>query len=46
MSTLAKDLLELVRLGGTERGSLIGHLLREVALNLIAPGVADVRGGC
>lgn len=46
MSMLAQDLLELVRLGGTERGSLIGHLLREVALNLIAPGVADARGGC
>lgn len=46
MSTLALDLLELIRLGGTERGSLIGHLLREVALNLIAPGVADARSGC
>lgn len=46
MSQLAIDLLELLRLRGNERGALIEHLLREVALNLIAPGVADVRGGC
>jgi hypothetical protein len=44
MSRLASDLLELVRLG--VRGALIEHLLREIALNLIAPGVADFRGGC
>lgn len=44
MSILAIDLLELMRLGA--RGALIEHLLREIALNLIAPGVADFRAGC
>jgi hypothetical protein len=46
MSMLALDLLELVRLRGSEHGALIEHLLQAVALNLIAPGVADVRAGC
>lgn len=46
MSLLAGDLLELLRLRGTSHGALIEHLLRAVALNLIAPGVADLRGGC
>lgn len=42
MSLLAQDLLELSRM---PRGALVEHLLRELACNLIAPGVADVRGG-
>lgn len=42
MSSLAKDLLAASRL---PRGALVEHLLREIALNLIAPGVADERGG-
>lgn len=46
MSTLAKDLVELVRLAQGGAGALIEHLLREVASNLIAQGVADERGGC
>lgn len=41
MSLLAQDLLELSRM---PRGALVEHLLRELACNLIAPGVADVRG--
>jgi hypothetical protein len=45
MSLLAEDLLELVRLAQGGAGALIEHLLREVALNLIAPGVADQRSG-
>lgn len=45
MSTLAKDLLELNRLP-TPHGSLTDHLLREIALNLIAPGCKDERAGC
>lgn len=36
MSLLAIDLLELLRLGATERGALIEHLLREIAASLIA----------
>lgn len=43
MSVFAKDLLELRTM---PRGALIEHLLRELARNLIAPGVADMRGGC
>ncbi|WP_250481867.1 hypothetical protein [Caballeronia sp. NCTM5] len=46
MSTLAKDLVELKRLANGGAGALIEHLLREVAANLIARGVADERGGC
>ncbi|ARK91101.1 hypothetical protein [Burkholderia pseudomallei] len=37
MSQPAKNLLELRRM---PRGALVEHLLREIALNLIAPGVA------
>jgi hypothetical protein len=46
MSRAAKDLLELIRLAQNGAGTLTQHLLREMAANLIAPGVADVRGGC
>lgn len=46
MSTLAEDLIELKRLAEGGAGALTEHLLREVALNLIAEGVADVREGC
>lgn len=42
MSILASDLLALLAM---PRGALTEHLLREIALNIIAPGVADVRGG-
>jgi hypothetical protein len=42
MSTLAKDLIELNSLP-QPHGSLTDHLLREIALNLIAPGCADQR---
>ena len=42
MSILALDLLALLAM---PRGALTDHLLREIALNIIAPGVADVRGG-
>lgn len=48
MSERAKDLLELNRLAEADdhvAGSLIEKLRRETALNLIAPGVADDRGG-
>jgi hypothetical protein len=45
MSQLAEDLLELVRLAQGGAGALTEHLLRVVALNLIAPGVADQRAG-
>ena len=43
MSILALDLLELAAM---PRGALVEHLLREIALNLIAPGVADMKEGC
>lgn len=46
MSVLAKDLMELRAIRGSEHGALIEHLMREIALNLIAAGVADMRGGC
>jgi NADH:ubiquinone oxidoreductase subunit E len=46
MSHAAKDLIELLRLAQGGAGTLTQHLLREVAKNLIAPRVADVRGGC
>ncbi|WP_268989799.1 MULTISPECIES: hypothetical protein [Burkholderia cepacia complex] len=43
MSEAARDLLELSRM---PRGALVEHLLRALALNLIALGVKDDRGGC
>ncbi|TKC86326.1 hypothetical protein FAZ69_20980 [Trinickia terrae] len=46
MSLIAQDLLELKRLAQGGAGSLTLHLLRELAANLIAAGVADLRGGC
>jgi hypothetical protein len=46
MSTLAKDLLELVRLSAGGAGTLTAHLLREVAANLISEGVASELAGC
>jgi hypothetical protein len=45
MSVLAKDLMELRAIRGGERGALIEHLMREIALCLIAAGVADKRMG-
>ena len=45
MSVLAKDLLELRRLAQGGAGALTEHLLKEVAVNLISPGVADERSG-
>lgn len=45
MSTLAADLIELQRLAKGGAGALTEHLLREVALNLIAEGVRDEREG-
>jgi hypothetical protein len=44
MSLLAKDLIELNALP-LPHGCLTDHLLREIALNLIAPGVKDERDG-
>jgi hypothetical protein len=44
MSVLARDLLELNALP-LPHGCLTEHLLRELATNLIAPGVADQRDG-
>lgn len=41
MSTLAKDLFELKRLAEGGAGALIEHLLLEVAIDLIAEGVAE-----
>lgn len=46
MSTLAKDLIELVRLSVGGAGTLTAHLLQEVAANLIGEGVASELGGC
>lgn len=45
MSTLAEDLFELKRLADGGAGALVDHLLKEVALNLIAEGVSDERQG-
>lgn len=45
MSVLAKDLIELLRLARGGAGALTEHLLREVACNLIAPGVASALTG-
>ena len=42
MSLLVKDLIDLAREPRTQSTRLVLALL---ALNLIAPGVADVRGG-
>jgi hypothetical protein len=42
MSTFAKDLLELRAM---PRGALTEHLLRVLALNIIAPGVRDEMAG-
>jgi hypothetical protein len=41
MSVLAKDLMELRAIRGTGHGALVEHLLREIALILIAGGVRD-----
>ncbi|MDE1007701.1 MAG: hypothetical protein OSB38_18715 [Paraburkholderia fungorum] len=46
MSVLAKDLMELRAIRGNEHGALVEHLMREIALCLIAAGVADQRKGC
>jgi hypothetical protein len=46
MSRTAQDLIELQRLAQGGAGALTQHLLREIAKNLIAAGVADARGGC
>jgi hypothetical protein len=46
MSQIAEDLIELKRLAEGGAGALTEHLLREVASNLIAPGVSDQREGC
>lgn len=43
MSQAAKNLLELRCL---PRGALVEHLLREVASDLIAQRIEDLRGGC
>jgi hypothetical protein len=40
MSTNARDLLELLRDAPSSRE------LRRLAMNIIAPGCADARGGC
>ena len=40
MSRAAQDLIALQRLAQGGAGALTQHLLREVAMNLIAPGVA------
>ena len=44
MSTLALDLLELVAMPAPH-GALTEHLLREIALNIIAQGLKDERDG-
>jgi hypothetical protein len=44
MSTLARDLIELIAMPAPF-SVLTVHLLREIAGNLIAPGVTDERGG-
>jgi len=44
MSLLAKDLQDLRALP-LPHGCLTEHLMREIALNLIAPGVRDEREG-
>jgi hypothetical protein len=44
MSTLARDLIELNALP-LPHGTLTEHLLRELAMNLIAEGVAKEIGG-
>ncbi|WP_156992799.1 hypothetical protein [Paraburkholderia oxyphila] len=46
MSLIAQDLIELLRLAHGGAGALTQHLLRELATNLIAQGVSDMRGGC
>lgn len=45
MSKLAKDLFELKRLADGGAGALTEHLLREVALGLIAEGVSGANEG-
>lgn len=42
MSRTAQDLIELLRLAEGGAGALTQHLLRELARNLIASGVASV----
>jgi hypothetical protein len=44
MSTLARELIELIAMPAPY-SALTAHLLREIAGNLIAPGVTHQRGG-
>lgn len=46
MSVLAKSLMDLRAICGGSHGALVEHLIREIALCLIAAGVADQRLGC
>lgn len=46
MSVLALDLLELNRLCAGGAGALTEHLRWQVAMELIAAGLIDFRGGC
>lgn len=49
MSQAARDLLDLLSMPRNDDGKLGGLvevLLREYALNIIAPGCADMRRGC
>lgn len=44
MSVIAQDLLELIYL--LSRGWPVEPMLRAYSINIIAPGVADLRLGC
>ncbi|WP_211630293.1 hypothetical protein [Paraburkholderia domus] len=44
VSVIAQDLLELMYL--LSRGSPVEPLLRAYSMNIIAPGVGDMRLGC
>ncbi|MEM5400836.1 hypothetical protein [Paraburkholderia unamae] len=49
MSIYAHDLLDLITIWHADDGqcgSLTFVLMQQLALNIIAPGCADFRGGC
>jgi hypothetical protein len=46
MSYAAQDLIELQRLARSNASAFTQHLMREMAMNIIGPRVADERDGC
>ncbi|WP_256465417.1 MULTISPECIES: hypothetical protein [unclassified Caballeronia] len=44
MSEIARDLIEMLAFAASQ--AVTQEAIRQTAMNIIAPGVADLRGGC